>query len=159
MYLADLLDRREWRLGTDIYLPMDPASEFGYIGDAEGNPERVRSRDRILVPVFPWQQLGMDEPDILARILVEAAKANPLKLPKLSAASPKFWKPYRGLLRHPSIEVDAAIPQVSSREVPRDRVIVLTGGALPIYVMKGLRRNVFVWHRQSLLSVEFFLPA
>ena len=158
--IADILERHEVRLGPAIYLPMDPASEFGYIGGAEGDPERVRGQNRILVPVYPWKPLGLDEEAILASILVEASKSNPLKVGKLSDTRREFWRPYRALLRHPTVEVpSAAIPQVASEEVPRDGVIIITGTATPLYVVQGNRRNIFAWHRRSLISVEFFLSA
>lgn len=161
MLLADTLDRREFRIGAAIYLPIDPATEFGFIGAPDGDPERVRRLDRIPVPVYPWAPLGLDEEAILARILVQGAAANPLKLGRLRDAKPKFWAPYRALLRHPSVKVDKVdprIPQIRSEEVPTDRVIVITGAHRPIYVVSGNRRNVFVWNRMSLLSVEFACP-
>jgi len=159
--ISDFLTPTEHPLGEAIYLNIDPATRFGYMGTGEGNIKRVMSQGRVLVPVFDWTGWGLDEEAILARILVEAATASPLKTPSLGRIDAAFWARNPGarvVLSHPdNVGFTAPVEVIASPEVPLDRIIVVRSLA-GYYVMQAARRNILAHNKRGLLSVEFFRP-
>jgi hypothetical protein len=164
MAIKQFLVRQEFPLGQSIFLPIDPATQFGYMGTGEGGVERVRSQGRVLVPVFDWRGWGLDEEAILFKVLVEAATASPLKVPQIEGLNQAFWAKnpgVRAVLCHPANvgRFDPPIDPEVSVQVPEDRVIILKAAPMVgYYVKQAARRNILAHNKHGLLSVEFFRP-
>jgi hypothetical protein len=163
MAISDFLTHRDFSPREVIFLGIDPATQFGHMGDGEGGVERVSSQGRVMVPVYDWTGWGLDEEAILAKVLVAAASASPLKVPSLASIDASFWAKtpgVRAVLSHPETgEFQSPVEVIASPEVPLDRVIVIKNAAMAgYYVKQAARRNVLAHSKMGLLSVEFFRP-
>lgn len=160
--ISAFLTPKDYPLGETVFLGIDPATQFGHMGTGEGGVERVSSRGRVMVPVFDWTGWGLDEEAILVKVIVEAASANPLKVPSIEDLTRSFWTKISGVravLANPACRGMLQTPaeMVVSNEVPTDRVIVLKAASMVgYYVKQAARRNILVHNRQGLLSVQFY---
>ena len=164
MAIKRFLTPKEFSLGEDIFLPMDPATQFGYLGTGEGGVDRISSRGRVLVPVYDWRGWGLDEEAILIKVLVQAATASPLKVARIENINQAFWAKTPGIrvvISNPSNvgSFSAPVEVLSSVEVPGDRLIILKGSPMTgYYVKQAARRNILAHNKRGLLSVEFYRP-
>lgn len=163
MAISDFLTHADFPLGETIFLGIDPATQFGHMGSGEGEVERVSSQGRVLVPVYDWTGWGLDEEAILAKVLVAAAAASPLKVPSLGGIDASFWAwtpGVRAVLSHPETgSFQSPVEVIASPEVPLDRIIVIKTPVMAgYYVKQAARRNVLAHSKMGLLSVEFYRP-
>jgi hypothetical protein len=162
MEISRFLTIKDFPLGTDIFLSVDPATQFGYVGSGDGGVIRVSSKGRVLVPVYDWLGWGLDEGAILVRVLVRAAAASPWKVPRMGALNQAFWAKVPGIravLSHPENKerFEAPAEVVVSPEVPKDRIIVLKASSMVgYYVKQAARRNILAHNKCGLLSVELY---
>jgi len=164
MAIKRFLTPKVFPLGQDIFLPIDPSTQFGYMGTGEGGVERVSSQGRVQVQVYDWRGWGLDEEAILIKVLAEAAAANPLKVAKMSNLNTAFWAKIGGMqvaISHPDNvgAFQAPVEVLVSPEVPKDRLIVLKGSHMTgYYVKQEARRNILAHNKHGLLSIEFYQP-
>jgi len=147
------------------FLHVDPATRFGYVADAEGNPQRIDSKHtRVAVPTYDWQVEGVDEDEPIAKVLQEAAMQSPLKLPNPSTIGRDFWvrnnRHTKVLLIHPSLYgkflVAAGISIFKSDLLEPDRITCLGNAQFAGYYIKhGNRRGVLAHDKKGLRSFQF----
>ena len=145
-------------------LRVDPSTRFGYVADEAGKPLRVDSRNMALVvPVYDWQVMKIDEDDPIALVLQEAAMQSPLKLPSLKTITRDFWVKnnthVKAFLFYPSLHgkfyMPAGVPIYKSEILAPDRITCL--GPAPFagyYLQQGHSRGVLAHDKKGLRSLQ-----
>lgn len=163
MILRDYLSQRTFRLDQETFCGVDPATVFGHVSGPNGEPIRVEVRARIPVPVYDWASQGVDEDERIAAVLVEAAQANPIKVPNLTSIDNVFWASYRNVqaaLVCPDYEALLYVPRGVTKLVfpylPKDRVVLMGPAAeAGLFVEQGSKKGVLTHNKRGLMSVQF----
>lgn len=162
--IAPLLSPLSFELNERVYVPMDPGTQFGFISNDQGEPERVQSIGRIVVPVYDWQGTSVDEDLIMAKVMLQAAEASPHQLPSVSHVIPSFWTSQRGLrafLLNPGMRgkfrMPLGITAIDSEAIPMNRLVLIGPADLAGYYVKQVyRRNIVCHCKRGLTAVQFY---
>lgn len=152
MLLRDFLTPKHFKGNEPTYVKVDPLTQFGYVLDRDGNPQRTRSMTRLEVPLGNWDERR--ENDLVANLLVRVAmETMPHRARNYSDINAKLWAKIQHTLKclvlNPEHKDKFSTPVVSkvfySTVVPLNRVICLGDPArVGTYVEKGLLRGFYV---------------
>jgi hypothetical protein len=163
--LAGLLSPVNFKPGAGTYCIMDSMTQFGFVLSPELEPQRIESKPRTFVPVRSWN--GQNEDTIIAKVLVQASEANPLKVASLDDITDAFWVRLPGycvaLLVNPENRGKFIVPKESQvlefDVVPKDRIVVLgPPHHVGYYVKQGDSKGVLTHNRRGLTSIQFYTP-
>lgn len=163
--LASLLTKVTFQGHENPAVAVDPATRFVFRAGPDG-VERVDSAYRkVVVPMFDWQKLNVDEDVEIVKVLVEAAGTNPLKIPSPSKVDDIFWVKNRGwkaVLFNPSLSGKFFLPDdlliYTSTLVPENQILLVgQPNAVGFYAVKGNTVGVVTNKRQGLLQVQFLV--
>lgn len=165
MLVRDFLTVKEFDEEEPTYVQVDPLVQFAYIVGEDGNPKRVQSMSRIVVPVYEWDL--SDENDILFRTMYEASKSHLVRARNLADLNRSFWanRGYnlKAFALHPDLKDKFFIPEKTSvfytEEVDPNRILCLgpkeTAGIL---VLQGQEKGFIANNPKGLLSVLISNP-
>ena len=160
--IASFLTTKLFPTNERVYLSMDPATQFGQVSNAEGEPERVQSVGRLIIPVYDWTAWKIEEDVLMARVMVVAAQANPLKVASVGNLDQPFWSAQRGVqafLMNPALKGKFRMPLgltvIESEEVPVKNLILIGPPALAgYYIKQGARRNILCHNKRGLTCIQ-----
>jgi hypothetical protein len=168
MLIQDFVTLRAYRHDEPTYVNIDPRVQFAYVVGEGGEPERVMSSTRILVPMFDWEL--EDENDIILRVMNEASKSNLLRVQTFDDLTPAFWVKRRfhlsAFAMHPSNEGRAAIPERTvvfyTEGIEPNRVVCIgpkdRAGTLLLQEGEESVTKGYIVNAQSLLSILVSSP-
>lgn len=160
--IAPFLTPKLFNIGERCYVNMDPATQFGFTTNAQGEPERVQGIGRVIIPVYDWAAMKFDEDTVMSGAMLQAAEANPLKLPSVSHLTQPFWSGQRGtqaFLMSPNMrgkfKLPLGIPAIDAPGFPMDRLVLIGPQALAGYFIKqGARMNILCHNKRGLTSIQ-----
>lgn len=160
--IAPFLTTKFYPPGERVYASMDPATQFGQISNAAGEPERVHAVGRVIVPVHDWSAWKIEEDVLMAKVMVIASQANPLKVASVANLDQPFWSAQRGVrafLINPSLKGKFRMPLgltvIESEEVPVKSLILIGPPALAgYYIKQGARRNILCHNKRGLTCIQ-----
>lgn len=161
--LVDYLEPVEFEPGQHTFRNIEPRTQFGWVVNADGEPERVEG-PRVLVPVHDWS--GVNEEALIARCLARAAEASPLKaVNRQSLRTGGFWQRVpspHAVLIHPKMlgkVYHSSLHAMAFETVPENRVVILRQASqVGYHIRQGSLRGFLAHDRTGLFSVEFVDP-
>lgn len=166
VYLRDFLMGVEFKENETPSVKVDPATRFVFVSNLmelrEFGPQRVDSAySKVIVPVFDWARMKVNEDEEIIKVLFEAGNASPLNLPSPSSIDQAYWVRNThkgGLIVNPKLRffVPLGLKVFRSEFAPEDSILLL-GQPMNVgyYVQQGHRRGVCAHDKKGLLRVRF----
>lgn len=169
MLIQDFLDIKLFHEDEPVFIAIDPLVQFAHYVGEDGNPKRVRSMTRAVVPTFEWSL--EEENDIIFRVMNEASKGYHVKAKTWSELGHPFWAKRRGNLsvfvHHPSVEGKFLVPDHTvvfhSEEIEPNRLLCvgprdMAGTLLVQGEGASVTKNYVSTNPKGLLSVLILNP-